>query len=162
MTAKRFPVEAGQILMFARAIGDPNPIYCDEEYARGTELGGIVAPPTFTQASAHFDPDFPLRPQPGKPWFGSGREDMGGRGPGSEGGGIGLYAEHHFEYHRPLRPGDVLRGEDRRGRSWEKLGRRGGKLRFQEYVTEFRDAKGGLVVTSTVVGVQTEKPVGEA
>ena len=49
MTAERFPIEAGHIIMFARAIGDPNPIYSDETYAAGTECGGIVAPPTFVQ-----------------------------------------------------------------------------------------------------------------
>ena len=39
MAVERFPVEAGHILMFARSIGDPNPIYEDEEYAAGTEVG---------------------------------------------------------------------------------------------------------------------------
>ena len=73
MPAKRFPVEAGHILMFARAIGDENPVYTDEEAARKTEAGGIIAPPTFVQASAQFDPDYFLRPKVGQPWFGSGK-----------------------------------------------------------------------------------------
>ena len=34
MAVDRFPVEAGHVMMFARAIGDPNPVYYDEEYAR--------------------------------------------------------------------------------------------------------------------------------
>ncbi len=160
MAVERFPVEAGHILQFARALGDENPIYSDEAYARGTELGGIIAPPTFLQASQHFDPDFPLRPQPGRPWMGSGREPMGGPPPGSESGGIGLYAEHRYEYHRNIRPGDVLHTASRPGRRWEKEGRRGGKLTFQEHITEFRDEQGELVATSTVVGVVTSKPVG--
>src|ERR1044072_3261526 len=115
MATNRFPVEAGHIMLFARRAGDPNPIYSDEEYAKGTEVGGIIAPPTFVQASAQFDPDYPLRPKPGEPWFGSGKEPTGlprggGRGSGGSGGGggAGLHAEQHFEYHRPLRPGDVL------------------------------------------------------
>lgn len=159
MAIERFPVEAGHILQFARAIGDENPIYRDEEYARGTELGGVIAPPTFLQAGQHFDPDFPLRPRAGQPWIGSGRQPMGGRPPGSEGGGIGLYAEHRYEYHRQVRPGDVLHAANRPGKSWEKQGRRGGKLTFQEYVTEFRDQNDELVATSTVVGVVTSRPV---
>jgi acyl dehydratase len=36
-------------MMFARAIGDPNPIYCDPEYSAGTECGRIIAPPTFVR-----------------------------------------------------------------------------------------------------------------
>ena len=52
MAVDKFPIEAGHIMMFARSIGDANPIYYDEDYAKGTEPGGVVAPPTFVQASA--------------------------------------------------------------------------------------------------------------
>ncbi len=161
MAVKAFPVEAGQILQFARAIGDPNPAYGDEERVAGPAAAEIVAPPTFTQASQHFEPDFPLRPRPGQPWFGSGREPMGGSPPGSGGGGIGLYAEHRFVYHRHVRPGDVLHTVSRDGKTWEREGRRGGKLCFREYITEFHDRDGALVIESIVVGVTTEKVVGE-
>jgi len=65
--------------MFARAIGDPNPVYYDREAATQAGLDGIPAPPTFVQASAHFDPDYPLRPAFDGPWFGSGREPTGVR-----------------------------------------------------------------------------------
>ena len=71
--AIRFPVEAGHVMMFARAIGEANPVYADESYAKASETGGVIAPPTFAQASAQFDPEYPLRPKIGKPWFGSGR-----------------------------------------------------------------------------------------
>jgi hypothetical protein len=160
MTVERFPVEAGHIMMFARAIGDPNPIYYDPERA--------VAPPTFVQASAQFDPDYPLRPTIGRPWFGSGAEATGAsRGGGGGGaatggggaGGTGLHAEQHFEYHRTLRPGDVLHAETRAGETWEKQGRRAGKLVFGEMITEFRDQNDELVVTARTVGVRTERVV---
>lgn len=42
-----FEVEKGHIRKFAEAIGDPNPLYRDEEYARKSRHGGIIAPPTF-------------------------------------------------------------------------------------------------------------------
>src|SRR5690554_3627301 len=32
----KFPIEASHIMMFARSIGDTNPIYHDEEYAKKT------------------------------------------------------------------------------------------------------------------------------
>jgi hypothetical protein len=161
---ERFPIEAGHIMMFARSVGDANRIYSDEEYARGTEVGSIIAPPTFVQASAQFDPDYPLRPKIGEPWFGSGREPTGARrgsgGGGSGGGGTGLHAEQHFEYHRPLRAGDVLHaGDVKPGKTWEKQGRRAGKLVFNEMITEFFDENDELVVTARTVGVRTEKVV---
>ena len=77
MAVDRFPVEAGHILMFARSIGDPNPIYADAEFAAKSEVGAIPAPPTFVQASAQFDDEYPLRPKIGQPWFGSGKEATG-------------------------------------------------------------------------------------
>ena len=168
MAVERFPVEAGHILMFARSIGDPNLIYSDEEHASTTEVGHITAPPTFVQASAQFDPNYGLRPKIGQPWFGSGKEPSGIRrepasgGGGGGGGGTGLHAEQHYEYHRPLKPGDVLTATTSAGKTWEKEGKRAGKLVFSESVTEYRDQNGELVVTAKGVGVRTERPVESA
>ena len=58
-----------------------------------------------------------------------------------------------------MRPGDVLTATTKPGKSWEKEGRRAGKLKFTETVTEYRDEKGELVVTARGVGVRTERPV---
>jgi acyl-CoA thioesterase FadM len=69
----------------------------------------------------------------------------------------GLHAEQHFEYHRHLRPGDVLRSETRPGKTWEKEGRRAGKLVFSEMITEYRDQDDELVITARSVGVRTER-----
>jgi acyl dehydratase len=77
MTADRFPVETGHILLFARSIGDANPLYTDPAAAAEAGFDGVLAPPTFVQASAQFDPTYPLRPQPGKVWFGSGSTPSG-------------------------------------------------------------------------------------
>jgi len=161
MAVEKFPVEASHILMFARSVGDFNEIYSDEEYAKTTEPESIIAPPTFVQASAQFDPDYFLRPKPGKPWFGSGKEPTGVKkevGSGGGGGG-GLHAEQHYEYHRHPKPGDVLTATEKPGKKWEKQGKRSGKLLFSETVTEYRDQNGELVVTARSVGVQTERPV---
>lgn len=40
-------VEKGDIRRFATAIGDTNPLYFDEEYARAKGHAGLLAPPTF-------------------------------------------------------------------------------------------------------------------
>ena len=169
MAVEKFPVEASHIMMFARSIGDGNPIYYDDEYARGTEAGGIIAPPTFAQASAQFDPNYGLRPKiDGDGWIGSGgsptgakpraRSGGGGSGGGGGGGG-GLHAEQRFIYHRHIKPGDILSSTTKPGKTWEKQGRRSGKLVFSESVTEYRDQDGELVVTAIGVGVRTERPV---
>ncbi len=163
MTAERFPVEASHILMFARSVGDDNPIYYDEDHAAGTEAGHIIAPPTFAQASAQFDPDYFLRPKIGEPWFGSGAEATGikksGEASGGGGGGGGLHAEQHFEYHRHPRPGDVLTAAVLPGATWQKESKRAGTLTFTESITEYRDQDGELVITARGVGVRTERPV---
>ncbi len=158
MAQIKFDVEASHIMMFARAIGDTNPVYHDAEAGKRTEAGGIIAPPTFPQAVAQFDPGYHLRPMPGKPWFGSAAAPSGVEGkPASSGG---LHAEMHFEYHRHVRPGDILSVETRPGKTWEKESKRAGKLMFRERITEYRDQNGELVVTARSVGVTTERPVG--
>src|SRR5262249_6699379 len=146
--------EAGHVLTFARAIGDDNPVYRDPELAATSEVGGLIAPPTFTIASAQWDPDYPLRPKPGVPWLGSGRRAGAAPREGGEAksgaaptGGGALHAEQHFTYHRTVRVGDVLSSMSHPGKTWEKRGR-SGRLIFAEQITEFRDVGGGLVVTA--------------
>ena len=74
MAVDKFPVEGSHIMMFARSIADDNQIYYDADYAKTTEAGGVIAPPTFAQSSAQFDPNYFLRPKIGEDWFGSGKE----------------------------------------------------------------------------------------
>jgi hypothetical protein len=162
LAVERFPIEAGHIMLFARSVGDANQVYYDEEYAKGTEAAGIIAPPTFVQSSAQFDPDYFLRPKIGEPWFGSAKEPTGVKreaGGGGGGGGTGLHAEQHYEYHRQLRPGDVLHAKTFPGKTWEREGRRAGKLTFSESITEYYDQNDELVITARSVGVRTERVV---
>ena len=157
MAKLTFPVEASHIMMFARSIGDTNPVYHDAAAAKHTAADGIIAPPSFAQSVAQFDPDYHLRPKSGEKWFGSAKGPTGvDEKPASSGG---LHAEQHFEYHRHLRPGDVLTVETRAGDTWEKASKRAGKLTFRERITEYRDQDGHLVITARSVGVTTERPV---
>lgn len=156
MSIGPFPVEAGHIMLFARAVGDADPIYADAEYAATTEHGGVIAPPTFVAALAHFDPDWKHRPRPGHPWRGSGQEPSG---VDEQPSGTGLHAEQHYEYHQELRPGDVLTAERVPGSTWEKHSERAGRLAFEEEITRFHNQRGELVVTATHVRVVTERAV---
>ena len=139
-----FPVERGSVMAFARSIGDPNPIYFDEEYAASSAMALLIAPPTFVQSSAHFDDNYPLRPKIGAPWFGATRGETTEL---STELGLGLHAEQHYDYQRAIRAGEVLRVRERVGAWWARDGRRGGRLRFSETVTEYFDGTDQLVVT---------------
>lgn len=144
-----FPVEATHIMMFRRSIGDYG--------VPDTGLAKAAAPPTFPRAVAQFDPDYPLRIKPDEPWFGSGKTPSGVQGKPATSGG--LHAEQHFEFLRPVMPGDVLSVTEKTGKTWEKESKRAGKLIFTERVAEYRDQKGELVCISRGVGVRTERPV---
>jgi hypothetical protein len=144
MTVEGFPIEAGHVLMFRRAVGH-------EAAENGADTASSqVVPATFVQSSAQFDPSYVLRPVAGRTWFGSGAD----AGFMPEGGG-GLHAEQHYVYHRPVRIGDVLSAAVRDGRSWQKSGR-SGVLHFSETITEYVDESGASVVTATSVGVRQE------
>jgi hypothetical protein len=164
-----FHVDRTGILLFAGALGETNPIYYDEAFAKATALGGVIAPPTFAISSAHWNPDYGLKgirkipaPKPRPPKAEGGAGGGGGGGSGAGGGGSlarVLHGEQRFEYHQPIRPGMQLTVVTKPGRTWTKEGRKGGSLRFSETVSEYRDEKGDLVVTATSVGVLTQKAV---
>jgi acyl dehydratase len=80
-------VERTTIRRFAESIGDANPLYYDEEFARATRWGGIIAPPTFLCLL--------LPPLPA---------------PEIDFGTIKLNGGSVFESFRPVRPGDVIVG----------------------------------------------------
>ena len=159
MAADKFPIEGSHIMMFARSIADDNQIYYDADYAEKTNLNGVIAPPTFVQSSAQFDPNYVLRPRIGKDWFGSGKEATSIKEKELSVTSGGLHAEQHFEYHRHIGPGDILTAEVKPGKTWEKEGKRSGKLVFNETITEYRDQNGELAITARGVGVRTERPV---
>lgn len=138
------PVESVQIMLFARALGDDSPVFSDLSHPET-----MMAPPTFTESLKHFIPDFEFRPRRGEPWRGSGAEPSGMALPEDE---TTLHAEQYFDYHCPVRPGDILTAITRDGKSWEKAGSRG-TMHFFEWITEFRNQHGELAVTSTLVGV---------
>ena len=159
MAADKFPIEGSHIMMFARSIADDNQIYYDVDYAEKTNLNGVIAPPTFVQSSAQFDPNYVLRPRMGKDWFGSGKEATSIKEKELSVTSGGLHAEQHFEYHRHIGPGDILTAEVKPGKTWEKEGKRSGKLVFNETITEYRDQHGELAITARGVGVRPERPV---
>ncbi|MFC1988226.1 MaoC family dehydratase N-terminal domain-containing protein [Chloroflexota bacterium] len=119
-------VEMGAIRMYADAIGDLNPLYRDEEYARKSKYGAIIAPPTFL---CTFDPyhhgqtkpcdAFPKR---------KGRASAGDR----------------FEYYLPVKVGDVISSRVKLVDVYERDGG-SGKLLFSVHERTFTNQHGELV-----------------
>ena len=157
-----FPVDLTSIMLFASAVGETNRIYYDEKYAKGTALGGVIAPPTFSIASAHWNPNYFLRGVRRIPERAAAKASGEERKEGGGGANLTrvLHGEQRFEYHQPVRPGMLLTATTRPGKSWEKQGRRGGKMQFSESITEYRDDAGELIVTETSVGIVTGQVVG--
>ncbi|MDN6861059.1 MaoC family dehydratase N-terminal domain-containing protein [Pseudomonas sp. CAN2814] len=87
--------EAGQLRFFAKAIGETNPIYFDEQAARDAGHPALPLPPTFL-----FSLEFQL---PSNSW----RDEMGIIGSRI------LHGEESFTYHRMAYAGDTLRFEMR-------------------------------------------------
>lgn len=121
-----FQVDQRHIRQFAEAIGDTNPLYTDEQYAKTTVHGGIIAPPSFPIA---ISPD-------------NGEElDLGldyGRM---------LHGEQQFIYTRSIRPADILSCQLKVTDVYEREGKNG-KMEFLVLDTEITDEAGNHVVTS--------------
>lgn len=157
MADHRFPVEAGHVMAFARAIGDPNPVYTDLRHARSQGFPDVLAPPTFYEASAHFDPEHPCRPHDGQPWWGSSGRPTGDPGREDRNPGTTLHAETHVTYHRHPCAGEVLQARERPGERWTRTGRRGGELVFNDWYVDYRDIAGDVALTARTVAVTTDR-----
>ncbi|OXR46979.1 hypothetical protein B7C42_00095 [Nocardia cerradoensis] len=138
-----FPVEAGHVLAFARAVGDA-------DLAAEIPAQGTVVPATFVAASIQFDPTH-MR----------GMKPAGALSDSNTSGGSVLHAEQHFEYFAPVRVGDLLTVHESDGRRWRKQSRRAGALVFREIVKEYRSSSDELVLRSRMVLVDTEFAVSD-
>jgi N-terminal half of MaoC dehydratase len=132
-------VELGKIREFARATKSRNPAY------EGEPGDTPVSPGTFlTSALFWKGPD-------ANPFAGTKRNWS-----------RILHGEQEFKFHGPPpRAGDVLIGQTRIDRVYEKAGKRGGSMIFTEEVTEFRDPDGRLVAESKATSIETSKPAGK-
>jgi acyl dehydratase len=137
-----FHVERGKIREFADAIGDPNPIYRDPDYAGETELGGIVAPPTVLRTFL-YEPRAAAEALRVADWS------------------YIVHGEQEFEYLAPIRAGDVLTAQDRIVSITEKESRRGGLLQIAVIETVFRNQRGEQVQIARRTLVETGKRISE-
>jgi acyl dehydratase len=78
-------VEKDAVRKFAEAIGDPNPLYVDEEAAKASRYGRLLGPPTFPRTFEYGE-----------------IEGMGDPGQGF------IHGEHRIRYERPLFVGEEV------------------------------------------------------
>jgi acyl dehydratase len=119
-------VTKADIRRFAEALGDTNPLYHDEEFARRQGYAGLVAPPTFSVS---------FRPPVRQSWM-RGLDD-----------GRILAGEQSFKFERPVIAGDVLTCrlhflgvEEKEGKS--------GRMQFINQEMRALDPQRKLVVTN--------------
>lgn len=89
-----YEVSRLKIMEYARAIGDPNPVYRDLDAARQAGFPDVIAPPAFAVVVA-----LPTS-------IAAVREAVPGTGYP-----VIVHVEQRFEYTRPIRAGDVLHAE---------------------------------------------------
>ena len=119
-----FEIEKGMIKRFAIATGDPNPLYCDEEFAKSTPYGGIIAPPTLLfEWNHHIHGALP--PENRETLFsGLERQPRLVRG------------INEYEFLQPVRAGDIIKTKSRIIDAYEKQGR-SGQLVFMICQTDY-------------------------
>ncbi len=124
-------IDPESVRAFARALGETDPLYLDEQAAAKGPFGGIVAPPTYPIA-------FMAQSMAGAAsWF----DDLG----------LDfmtlVHGEQEFEYRRPVRAGETLTLTARIKDVYEKQGR-SGVLDILVLETEAQDASGAEVFAS--------------
>ncbi len=131
-----FLIERGKIREFADALEDPNPVYRDPEYAASSPFGGIPAPPTFLRT-----------------FFYETRDAVNALN--VEDWSYIVHGEQEFEYLAPVLAGDVLTGQDRIVKVFQKESRRGGTLTFGVIETTFHNQRGEKVQVTRRTLIET-------
>ncbi len=129
-------VERGRLRLFARAVGETDPVYTDLAAARAAGHRDLPVPPTFLFCLNMEVPDpFRLYGE-----LGIDRRTI-------------LHGEQHFAYHRPAYAGDTLRFETRVSDVYAK---KGGALQFLVRTTDVtRDGSPVATLRATSVVRQT-------
>lgn len=130
-------VERGAVRKFAEAIGDPNPLFLDEEAAARSRWGRLIAPPTFPRVLDFGEIGAIELPEAGV-----------------------IHGEQTYRYARPLFVGEELRCHTVFEDTFRKRGS-GGMLTFLIFRRVAADADGEEVLTAREVYILTEAVLGE-
>jgi len=134
-------VERGAIRRYADAVGDDNPLYYDEEYAKNTKYGGIISPPGFFGWA--------------KKTISSSEGLIGLIGAMIEAGYAGILdGGMAYDFYLPVRVGDTLVGSPKVADIALKEGKT--KMMILRFETSYWNQNGDLVAKSyqTLIGRQ--------
>ena|SRR5699024_689768 len=120
-----FEIENRHVKQFREAIGDDNPLYSDEAYAKESLYEGMIVPPTFPVAMNDGNVSLPIELD---------HRRM-------------LHGEQEFIYHQPIRPGDRLHCQMKVSDLYDREGK-SGKMQFLVLDTEMKNDAGELVCIS--------------
>ena len=143
LTGGNFLTEATRdnILNFADAIGDNNPLWTNEEYARKSRFGMITAPPTFLYNVNHGT--LPSLSPPGKPLVMS----------------LGLlYAGAELEFYRPIFLGDEISVSGKAVDIVRKQSKSLGPMLFVTGDAYYRNQNGNLIGTIRTTQARYKPP----
>ena len=127
-------VEPFQLRLFAKAIGETNPIYLEEEAAKKAGHRNLLAPPTFANSLSLSQPD------PFGHWPAMGIELA-----------KVLHGEQKFEYFAPICAGDTITLQDEITDIYDK---KDGAMEFMVTETTVKNQDGELVGKMTSVLIQ--------
>ncbi len=129
-----YEIERSSIRRWAEAIGDTNPLYRDEEYARSKGYRSIVAPPGFIAQYA-----FPVKA-------------------GGGGGGFkspftrNLNGGNEYEFFKPVQAGDTITSTSKLVELRERDGRMG-KMLISISETTYKNQDGEIVAKARGTGI---------
>ena len=146
------PVERGEIRRWAIAVywpQRPPPIYWDEEYAKATPWGGIIAPPDFNPFTWPVDEEgFKAKVDM------TNNQTRAGSTVGTEPGQRVLNGGTRVEYHNPIRPGDVITSVSKVVDINERTGARTGLMLFVFTETRWTNQRDDLVKVAVGTGIR--------
>lgn len=129
-----YEIEKEPIRRWAEAIGDPNPLYHDEAYAKQQGFDSLVAPPGFVAQYA-----FPVKVGGSAPRIASPltRNLNGG---------------NEYEFFKPVQAGDVLSVTGKLVDLQERSGRMG-KMLIQVVEMTYKNQRGEVVAKARLTGI---------
>ena len=122
--AGKDPVDRSSIRRYAQSIFDSNPIYFDEEYAKKSKFGCIIAPPTFI-----FDVSHDIYADIGKDGRDLSRITIKGL--------KAIRGGNEYQFIQPAKVGDTISAKRKIIDVFEKEGKSVGKILFIVYDTTF-------------------------
>ena len=145
------PVERGEIRRWAIAVywpERPPPIYWDDEYARTTRWGGIIAPPDFNPFAWPVDEEgFNARVEHWR------RQTTAGSSSNEPGTRV-LNGGTRVEYISPIRPGDVVTSVTKVIDLQEREGSRTGLMLFTYTENRWTNQRGEFVKVAVATGIR--------